>query len=335
MPSLSASTHHRCHRKLCRRRVPKSEMRRFGCSRSCSTSTTSWPWRGIEDVQRERAEPFHRRARAQLVDDRERGDFPHSSSRPSGHGTSVRTGRHDATTRIPEGGILRARPEIPARRSACGHRSCYPRAISFLLVKRRPRAWSSWSRSSCSSISSARRTVFVRLISERSRPRPDRAARSSAASKACRNPIQQAADDRIELPGMVIDPSRDIGLWHLQYAPLDRHDPLCGEAIVVDILSPGGDAADAALSRPGATRSAGRRHRACAGSWPRESRSDRCRGSTEHHRRRKALSDRIECEKPTQKSVARRQSVTLLYAALAQVTGSPVGVRWSFSKKAE
>ena len=36
MPSFSASTHQRCHRKLCLRRVPKSEILMPGSARSLS-----------------------------------------------------------------------------------------------------------------------------------------------------------------------------------------------------------------------------------------------------------------------------------------------------------
>jgi hypothetical protein len=57
MPSFSASTHQRCHRKLWRRRVPKSEMRRSGSSRSRSTfSHILRLGARIEHVERERPE---------------------------------------------------------------------------------------------------------------------------------------------------------------------------------------------------------------------------------------------------------------------------------------
>ena len=41
-PSFKASTHQRCHRKPCRRRVPKSEMTRSGSARSRSTLSHSF-----------------------------------------------------------------------------------------------------------------------------------------------------------------------------------------------------------------------------------------------------------------------------------------------------
>ena len=45
-PSLTASTHQRCQRKLWRRRVPKSESRSPASFRAARPWSTSWPWRG-------------------------------------------------------------------------------------------------------------------------------------------------------------------------------------------------------------------------------------------------------------------------------------------------
>ena len=82
-PSFSASTHQRCQRKLCRRRVPKSEILQVRQrAQPLDLAPHLGLGAGIEHVELERAEALQGGARAQLVDDRERGNFPHRGVGP-------------------------------------------------------------------------------------------------------------------------------------------------------------------------------------------------------------------------------------------------------------
>ena len=80
---MTASTHQRCHRKPWRRRVPKSESRKPSSLRSRSTLAPQLGLgAGIEHVEGKPALALHHLARAQLVEDGERRNFPHRGVGP-------------------------------------------------------------------------------------------------------------------------------------------------------------------------------------------------------------------------------------------------------------
>ena len=131
-PSFSASTHQRCHRKEWRRRVPKSEIDRFGqLLQPLDLFPELGLGAGIDDIERERAEVPQGRARAQFVDDGEGRDFPHGGFDPGAVEIELELAVADCAARSRAAGNRRARRGIRDRRSACARQSCCRRARSF------------------------------------------------------------------------------------------------------------------------------------------------------------------------------------------------------------
>ncbi len=170
---------------------------------------------GIEDVQREWAEPFHRRARAQLVDDRERRDFPHRRLGPA-----ATKGQFELAVTTRQLVFRKAESCEPGEKF---RRKDLRAAIE--AVTRKPYHFFLGKAQASRVVELVAQFLFVDLVGKAHRLRAvdQRKGRVHVRielpdhlqhQKLVEIRIEQAADDRIELPGMVIDPSRDIGLWH-------------------------------------------------------------------------------------------------------------------------
>ena len=216
-PSFSASTHQRCQRKLWRRRVPKSEMRRSGSARSRSTFVPQLRLGArIEDVEREAAHALQRRARAQLVDDGERRDLPHRGVRPRPGEFAARTGRPRRVSSY--SGSWKSASQ--ARNSG---REDLPAAVEGVAGE--PDQLLLGEAQGARMVELVAQLLLVDLVGE-----PDalgavdqREGRLHVRVEAPDHlqhqqlveiGVEQAADDRIELPGVVVDPLGDVGDGH-------------------------------------------------------------------------------------------------------------------------
>ena len=127
-----AFTTYSCHKKLCRRRVPKSLTLSPGTPRSRSIFSHSRVFARAYRMSSSNSLSRFRLARVfSSLDRRQRINLPHRRLRPQPVETSARPARRATTVRNPRAGNPSpATPETPAQRSRAAHKTCCPPARS-------------------------------------------------------------------------------------------------------------------------------------------------------------------------------------------------------------